>query len=126
LYARWSCGELEVDLDAGIQDVVGSLNFTWMLQFKMRVLFFGVDLSYMFNFCTFTTSSFANVALGFVFHIHFQSSNIYMHRVLHFEIHWDLVFFFFSFFWNLLKSVVGIEIWFWNLLLSLNFKFKRF
>jgi hypothetical protein len=96
LYATWSRGELELDLDAAIQDVAGCLNFTWMLQFKMLwVLLFGVHLSYIFNFCFFSTSSFANVGLGFVIHIHFQSSNIYILRFLHFEIHWDLVLFFF-------------------------------
>jgi hypothetical protein len=51
---------------------MGSLNLTWMLQFKMlQVLLFGVDFNYIFNFCTLTTSSYANVRLGFVFHIHF-------------------------------------------------------
>jgi hypothetical protein len=46
---------------------VGNLNLTWILQFKMlRALLFGVDLSYIFNFCTFTTSSFTNVVLGCV------------------------------------------------------------
>ncbi len=117
MYATWSCGELELDLDAAIQDVVDCLNFTWMLQFKMlRVLLFGVDLSYIFNFYTFTTSSFANVGVGFVFHIHFQSSNIYILIFLHFEIHWVLVFFF-SFSWNILLK---------NLLLELKSGFRIF
>jgi hypothetical protein len=63
-----------------------------MLQFKMlQVLLFGVDLNNIFNFCSFITSSFANVGLGFVFCIHFQNSNIYILRFLHLKIHWDLV-----------------------------------
>jgi hypothetical protein len=82
-----------------------------MLQFKMLwVLLFGVDLSYIFNFCTFTTSSFANVGLGFVFHIHFQSSNIYILKLLHFEIHWDSILFFFILLESMLESVVGTRI----------------
>jgi hypothetical protein len=113
------CGLLELELDAAIQDVVGCLNLSWMLQFKMlRVLLLGVHLSYIFNFCTFTTSSsFANVGLGFVFHIHFQSSNIYILRFLHFAIQF---WFFFHclgiYFWNLLlelESDFGIFCWVW-------------
>ncbi len=69
-------------------DVASCLSFAWMLQFKMFVGFVVWSwLSYIFNFCAFITSSFANVGLGFVFHIHFQSSNIYIFRFLHFEIH---------------------------------------
>jgi hypothetical protein len=76
-------------------------------------LLFGVDLSYIFSFCTFTASSFANVGLGFVFHIHFQGLNIYILRFLHFEIHWDLVLIFvpsLGICWNLvLESFVEFE-----------------
>jgi len=97
-----------------LHGAMGSLNLSWMLQFKMlRVLLFGVDLRYAFNFCTFTTSSFANVGLGFVFHIHFQSLNIYTLIFLHFEIHWDLVLFFF-----ILLESVEICCWNWNLVLE--------
>ncbi len=113
-------------MDAAIQDVAGYVTFTWMLQFKMLgVLLFGVEFSYKSNFFTFTTSSLAYVGLGFVFHIHFQSSNIYILRFLHFEIHWDLVLFFFSFSRNLLKSVVGIKIWFWNVFVEFEFQIQE-
>jgi hypothetical protein len=97
-----------------------------MLQFKMlQILLFEGDLSYILNFCTFTTSSFANVGLGFVFHIHFQSSNIYIDFC---TLRYTGIQIFFPhshkmYCWNLLLK---LEIWFLNLLLSLNFKFKRF
>jgi hypothetical protein len=115
-----------------LHGAAGSLNLTWMLQFrKLRIawtllgccnsrccglLLFEVELSYIFIFCTFTTSSFANVGLGFVFHIHFQSSNMYILRFLHFEIHWDLVPFFF---FVLLESTFEISCW--NLYVVLEF-----
>jgi hypothetical protein len=98
-----------------LHGVAGSLNLTWMLQFKMlQVLLFGVDLSYMFNFCTLTTSSFASVGLEFVFYIHLQNSNIYILKFLHFEIHWDSIISFFHsigiYCWNLvLESFVEFE-----------------
>ncbi len=90
-----------------LHGIAESLNFTWMLQFKMLwVLLFGIDLSSIFNFFILTTTSFANVGLGFVFHIHFQSLNIYIFNFLHFEIRWDLV----PFFFIILESIVGIGI----------------
>jgi hypothetical protein len=105
-----------------LRGVVGNLNLTWILQFKMlRVLLFGVDLSYIFNFCTFTTFSFTNVLLGFVFHIHFHCSNIYILRFLHLEIIWDLIL---NFFFTFLESFVGICCWNWNILLETFVEFE--
>jgi len=112
-----------------LDGAVGSLKLIWMLEFRMlwvpwtllgccnsRCCGFcslELTLSYMFNFCTFTTSSFANVALGFVFHIHFQSSNIYMQS---FAL-WDTLGFSSIFFLNFLESV-EICCWNWNLVLE--------
>ncbi len=96
------CGLLELYLDIAIQDAADFVVWSW-LELHIQFLYF------------FTTSSFANVGLGFVIHIHFQSSNISMLRFLHFEIHWDLVL---SFFHSL-----GIS---WNLLLELKSGFRIF
>ncbi len=86
-----------------LHGAAGSLNLTWMLEFRMLQVtwtLLGCCNSRCCGFCCleltwvtysifvlFTTSSFANVGLGFVFHIHFQSSNIYILKNLHFEIH---------------------------------------
>jgi len=100
-------------LECAIQDAAGFVVWSW-LELHIQVLYF-----YNIFICKFWT--------WIVFHIHFQSSNIYILTIFAL---WDTLgfnFYFFSFSWNLmLESVVGIGIWFLNLLLSLNFKFKRF
>jgi len=137
---------------------VGSLNLTWMLQFKMLLvdwtlfrccnlrccgfcclelleLYFDVAiwdvvgfvvwswLSYIFNFCSFTTSSFANCWTWICVSCSFSEF-----KHLHIQIFalWDTLGFSCFCFFIILESIVGIGIWFWNRLLRLNFKFKRF
>jgi hypothetical protein len=92
----WCYGLLELYLDDVIQDVVSFVIWSWL----------ELHIQFLYNIYI------CKVGLGFVFHIHFQRSNIYIFKFLHFEIHWDFGFFF---------HYLGI--YFWNLLLELEFGF---
>jgi hypothetical protein len=110
-------------LDVAIHDVVDCLNFIWMMQFKMLwILLFGVDLNYIFNFCT--TSSFVKLDLDLCF-IFIFSVQTFTYSIF-FTLRYIGILFFFSLSRNLLlESVVGIRIWFWMRFWNFYFKWVK-
>jgi hypothetical protein len=120
---------------------MGNLNLTWMLHFRMLQVVWtllGHCNSKCYGFCCLELTWVTYSIFVLLQHLHLQMLGldlcfIFIFRVQTFTyssfctLKYIGIHVFFSFSWNLLlESIVGIGIQFWNLLLSLNFKFKRF